>query len=379
MPLTKKNEKENCASKTDSKREFDLAFANFNRESELLKSAHAQLQKQFDELKLSLKVSFHTLEQIISHLSDGLLFISNQGMITQCNQVAANLLETHQTSLLQKPYADCFDDLVFGFSMQKALKRDENDQRIILTLNKKKEVEVSMSCIPEHGILLLLHDRTERQQLEKSLSHANRLKELGEMAATLAHEIRNPLGGIEGFAQLLYRDIKRADHQTMLQHILKGTSSINHLITNVLDYSQPKQLHFTPTDLVSLIQEAIDLSHKACTFSSPSTQVISIDREKIKLVLLNLIRNAFESGATTVHIELNAQNSILIKDNGTGILQENMDKIFTPFFTTKTTGTGLGLAESLSVIEAHGGNIEVNSTPPKGTLFKIHLLGRDAH
>lgn len=332
-----------------------------------LESAHARLLEEFQAVKMKL--------EILTHLSDGLIFITTAGRITLFNPAAAAITGYAQNEILESLYWDHFSDTLFGFSMRSALKNQTVCHRAYLTLGTSKEVEISTSNVPKKGLLLLMHDRTEQQQLEKSLHQSERLKELGEMAATLAHEIRNPLGGIEGFAQLLKRDLQRTDHQKMIQAILEGTRTLNHLVTNVLDYARPLQLHFTPTDLVTLVKETIAFAsfEQPIQFhASVKNQMLSLDKDRIKLVLLNLFRNAFESGAKCVEVEL-TQEYLSITDNGEGIEKEHLEKIFTPFFTTKPTGTGIGLAEAAAVIQAHNGAIEVNSKKGEGTTFKIKL------
>jgi signal transduction histidine kinase len=199
------------------------------------------------------------------------------------------------------------------------------------------------------------------------------------MAATLAHEIRNPLGGIEGFAQLLKQDLKEPSHQQMVAAILEGSRLLNNLVTEVLSYARPMRLHFAPIDLVVLVKESLALAATSfrmptCSFKSAfTTYPLSLDEEHIKCTLLNVLRNAAEAGGTLVNIELTAEGALIVKDNGEGIAQKDLKKIFTPFFTTKTHGTGLGLAHSLAIIKAHNGTLEVCSEVGKGTQLIIKL------
>ena len=359
--------------------DIQLALASHVRETKRLEEAYAHLQHAFYSLKEKLESSHNTLEKITTHMSEGLIFVTIEGTISLFNPAAGELTGYLPEKILHSPYDAHFSDSLFGFSMQKAVQHQGLHQRIFLTLNDEKELEVSTSFIPEQGVLLLLTDRSEQQKLAKSLSHANHLKELGEMAATLAHEIRNPLGGIEGFAQLLKRDLEAPDHQKMIKAILEGTQTLNHLVTNVLDYARPMKLHFAHVDLVALVRDTVALLraekqnlsyhlHLAYT-----EYLVSVDQGRIKLALLNLLRNASEAHATQVDILLTKEGALIIKDNGRGISQKNLEKIFSPFFTTKTTGTGLGLAETQSVVEAHGGKLEVSSEEGKGTDFTLIL------
>jgi len=353
-------------------------LADYSQEVERLESAYAHLQKQFYELKEKWHASHQTLEQIIIHMNDGLMFVTKEGKISLFNPAAAEMLDYSHKIIMHRSYWEHFPDAFFGFSMQEALQKTTLHQRIFLNLNDEKEIEVSTSSVPEKGLLLLICNRIEQKKLEEGLNQAERLRELGEMAATLAHEIRNPLGGIEGFAQLLKRDLEKPAHQRMIEAILDGTQSLNSLVTEVLDYARPLNLHFASVDLVILIKEALSLfsasaSTPSCTFKCPhATYPLFIDQEQIKRVLLNLLRNAGDAGASFVEIEL-TEGLLIVSDNGEGISQKNLKKIFTPFFTTKTRGTGLGLAHSLAVIKAHGGSFEVSSEVGKGTQLTIKL------
>lgn|ERR1700733_3513590 len=377
MSSTKKNEEKSSAPLIEDELQGMLAL--YEREAKRLETAHTHLQIQFYELKEKQEAAHQTLERIIIHMSDGLIFVSKDGVITHCNVAAAELIGYDYKRVMQNSYWDHFSDTFFGFSMQESLKKFTPHRRIFITLDTVKEIEVSASSIPEKGIVLLLCNRTEQQKLAMSLIQAERLKELGEMAASLAHEIRNPLGGIEGFAQILKRELQTPVHQKIINAILDGTHTLNHLVTQVLDYTRPLHLHFATIDLVTLIQESLVLASafpnaSTCNFKSVhSTYALTIDKEQIKLVLLNLLRNAMEAGASVIEIDLTHEGSIIIDDNGEGMSQRSLKNIFTPFFTTKRDGTGLGLARALAVIKAHGGTLEVASEEDKGTQFKIKL------
>lgn len=352
----------------------------YTQELTKLESAYFHLHKHFIDLKENLETSLQTLNSIINHISEGLIFIKIDGSIALFNPAATLLTGISASLALQSSYSTLFSDYFFGFSMVEALATPNLHRRIFLTLKEECDVEVSTSCIPKKGLVLILTNRTEQQKLQKSLNQVERLQELGEMAATLAHEIRNPLGGIEGFAQLLKRDLTDLHHQAMVSAILEGTGALNNLVTSVLDYARPLSLHFSPANLVDVLREtiaqfAIIAPTLSCSLlTSVATYRVSIDKARFKLVILNLFRNSQEAQATQIVIEIREEGAIYFIDNGLGISSSNLEKIFTPFFTTKIRGNGLGLAESLAVIKAHGGSIEVVSEEGKGTQFKIKLV-----
>ena len=351
--------------------ELQLQLSLYAQQTAQLEAAYLQLKSDFEQLKSTL-----ALQEIVSHISDGLIFVTREGVITLFNQEAASITETVREEVLDTLFWDHFSDDLFGFPVGNALKCGHVPGRLILSLSNGKEIEVAPTHIPEKGLLLLLNDRTELKQLEKSVQQSERLKALGEMAATLAHEIRNPLGGIEGFAALLQREVEDEGQKRMLNAILEGSRTLNTLVTNVLDYGRPLTLHFVPTEMTKWLEACVALAHASghkCALVIESTCTLSIDPQRMQLVLLNLIHNAYEAKAQRVEIILTKTKTVQVRDDGEGIEKEKLEKIFTPFFTTKTTGTGLGLSEAHKVIRAHGGTITVDSKVGKGTCITLEL------
>lgn len=357
---------------SNSHHPFKKALSSYVLESKKLEAAYAKLQRQFYELKENLNTSHQTLEQIITHMAEGLIFIKKNGQLSLLNPAACDLLGTSKEKLVDSHYSDHFSDQLFGFSMKEELDSLTQHRRIFLKLGGR-ELEVSSSPVPDRGLLLLLRNRIDLHKLEKGFNQSERLRALGEMAATLAHEIRNPLAGIEGCAHLLQRDLAESSQQRMVSKILEGTKNLGNLVTEVLDYAKPLPLHFSAVDVVALINEALaeiqtqgDMPH--CTFKhSLASYTLVLDPEQMKCVLHNFLRNACEAKATAVNIELNDAGVLIVKDNGEGISQKNLKKIFTPFFSTKKKGTGLGLARALAIIKAHDATLEILSEIGKGT------------
>ncbi len=364
-------------------------LSHLSQENGRLAAAHQHLLEEFQSLKLQLYNSLKTLELIVAHLSEGLLFVTLEGRVSLYNPAAEKLLQLPQSQVQGNLFWDSFADDFLGFSLKASLQSNSPHHSIFLTMEnfeeekpktQVKEIELSTSFVPEQGLLILLRDRSEIEHLERTLHQSTRLKELGEMAATLAHEIRNPLGGIEGFASLLKRDLKEPKLQEMTEKIIDGSKMLNKLVTQVLDYARPLSLHFSPCDFVALIKETLFLvatypDASSCLFESAhETFVLSIDRDRIQLVLFNLLKNAFEASTkkTPIHLYLNEKGILSIQDQGEGIAPSHLRKLFTPFFTTKAKGTGLGLAEAYKVVQAHGGSLTVESIPGK-TTFILNL------
>ncbi|MBI4551509.1 MAG: PAS domain S-box protein [Candidatus Latescibacteria bacterium] len=223
---------------------------------------------------------------------------------------------------------------------------------------------------------------------QEKLIHAERLSAIGELAATVAHEIRNPLVSIGGFARSLLRKVPAdSPHREYLEIIVKEGVRLEEIVTKVLDLARPKHLRATPHDLNQLIQEGLmvvreDIQTKQIRVDQtlqPELPPVPVDADQMKQVFLNLFKNAvyaMPSGgrlrvwtAATNHAFL----EIGIADTGTGIAEEHLEKVFNPFFTTKPGGAGLGLAVASRIVHDHGGTIRVESTVGRGTTFYIHL------
>lgn len=225
-----------------------------------------------------------------------------------------------------------------------------------------------------------LHDR----EMEK----AGHLASLGELAAGLAHEIKNPIAGIKGSLEIIKdRTAPDAPEREIFSEILIQTEKIYVIIQDLLDYAKPKALSMQPVDPNTCLQEAIHLAGPQTQNKDIHFHFIGLDKElqvicdpeKLKGVILNLTINSIaaidQQGDITVELGLKANDTLTIRisDTGKGIKPDHLDKIFHPFFTTRKHGTGLGLSICKQVVEAHNGKISVTSTESKGTAFTIEL------
>lgn len=402
---------------------LERAFQLFSGETARLDEVYQQLQKDFKDVneelasanaKLlqkvrELDITTTYLKNILGNISQGLIFINRAGTITTFNRAAEAILDIPSVEVLFQLYKDCFADDLFGFSMEEALlrRREPPNPYIVVhgTGPKAKELEVDACFVPrtkgvsmsttrdEHldfteGLIILFREVTDIQRLKRQAERNDRLKGLGEMAASVAHEIRNPLGGIKGFASLLQRDLKDQPHlQQMATYIVEGTESLNRLVTNVLNYARPIQLNLEPVDLIPLVLDVlysvrIDPRLSQGIEYSLSVEVeslpVKVDSYLIRSVLLNMVTNAVQAmpqgGDILFNLRATDGDALLeIRDTGVGIADENLNKIFSPFFTTKSDGNGFGLTEALKIVQAHGGTIEVVSQVSKGTIFTIKL------
>lgn len=353
-----------------------------------------KLEEDFFILKTKLDDSYTTYENIVNYIPLGLIFVTTEGKIILFNKEAEKITGYQSSEVHDKPFWEFFSDMLFGFSLKKALLEKEKKRTVFLTLtNEKKEhhLEVSFSEVPTKGIIITFRDATEIRTMKQALDRNERLKDLGEMAARLAHEIRNPLGGIEGFAHLLLRELKdQPEKSHMASSIIDGTRLLNRLVTSVLHYARPLEVHFARWDLINLIKDVISLvlaeekEGKTCTFLTKEDVFFStVDKELFEMAFLNILKNALQAtkpmGKVLVTFSKERQKVLIsIKDEGPGIAKEHLEKIFTPFFTTKSKGTGLGLSEAHKIMEAHGGKIDIETSEQSGTSVTLKLPLNDA-
>jgi signal transduction histidine kinase len=234
----------------------------------------------------------------------------------------------------------------------------------------------------------LRESREEIQRLHRTqMSRAEHLATLGERAAGLAHEIRNPLAGIAGVIEIIGRDLpKESPSRAVLKDVRSEVLHINKIVSELLEIARPKQPDFHESDLNATAEHAVMFAQDQATsrevnlelIKDPEAVVIEHDAGQIHQVLLNLLLNGIQAcehgGKVAIQLSHDAENAqMTVVDTGKGIPAEILPNIFRPFFTTKGTGTGLGLSLARRMVEGHGGKIEVSSWPGKGSRFVVTL------
>ncbi len=242
------------------------------------------------------------------------------------------------------------------------------------------------------GIILTFQDITKVVEMEEQVRRQERLATIGSLAAGIAHEIRNPLASLSGSIQVLRKDLDlNGDNQHLMEIVLRETERLNTIITEFLEYARPRASSLEEIFLSSLVDETIMLLRNNRNFREDikitrdvaSSVILQADPQRMRQVFWNLLINACQALPNGGEIKISAAPvshsgdtewlRVTISDNGQGIAREDIDKIFHPFFTTKTGGTGLGLAIVYRIIEDHGGTIDVESEPGKGARFRIML------
>ena len=336
-------------------------------------------------------------------MSGGVLVLGMDGTIALFNQAAEEITGWTQEEVVGRKYEEVMGTL--GGREKSALHTLETgeglsnlERELKRTDGRSLPIGFSTSLARDStgnvfGAIEAFNDLTEVKRLEAQVQRMLTLAALGEMAATVAHEIRNPLGGIASFANLLERDLAVDDpSRRLVRKITEGVARLNRIVSSLLSYTRPLNLNTHDVDLREVVEEAtaffeLDLDRKGRDVtierSFPDQPLAcQVDTEQFQQVILNLLLNAMqamrEGGTISIQVfaddDPEAPHAVLcVRDTGSGIDDEVRERLFTPFFTTKEDGTGLGLVTSKKIVEAHGGSIRVDSTPGEGTSFFVAL------
>lgn len=343
---------------------------------------------------------------ILNRLPEGIISINYDGSITRANQIAANILECNPPDMIGKFYADFFSDVPGELSLclmiKEVLQKRSSyyhKQATVRVGDKVLDLLVNLHPIQNEtravaSLLLSFRSMSEAIQMRYRIRQIDQLATIGTLSAGLAHEIRNPLGYISNLVELLQPKIA-SDPATSsyLDMILNGISRLNNLVEELLTYSKSSgNINRTETGLDQLLSGVIAISKNAIDNSNkvklieeydPFLATINVDPEKLTQVLSNILINAYQAtpdfGQVTISTELISNSSgnslavIGISNTGSYIPPKEIEKIFTPFFTTKSGGTGLGLPIAMQIVAAHSGSITVTSSPEEGTKFQVEI------
>jgi signal transduction histidine kinase len=239
----------------------------------------------------------------------------------------------------------------------------------------------------------LVEANRQLKEAEAAVRRTERLAALGQLSAGLAHELRNPRGTIKTSAEMLVKsvDADPAVAREMAGFISSEVDRTNSLVTRFLDFARPLALRLEKADLTQVIDQAVtDVGNHRPPFDvviytnySPEIPPFFLDSELMERVLYNLLLNAAQAsphqGSITVKTrQIDGTVEIAVIDRGPGIDAKNLESIFNPFFTTKSSGVGLGLAIVSKIVDEHGGNISVESKPGEGSVFRVYLPFRES-
>jgi two-component system, NtrC family, sensor histidine kinase PilS len=366
--------------------------------AEQLQQADQSLREK--EQGLTRLQAFH--ENIVHSISSGVFTADARGCITSLNPAAQEATGYTIAHVAGRPWRE-----VFNWHPNQ---ESEEQLEGAVSTTKRFEVEckradgnrliLGMTLSPLHeqgeqkGSVGVFKDLTQIRDLEEEMRRKEWLASLGEMSAGMAHEIRNPLGALAGAMQMLRKDAMGDETNCRLMDIaIREATRLDNIITEFLQYARPPALTLAEHDLNKVLAETLDLvQHEARTRSKikivtslatgPLTALV--DQDQLRQVFWNMATNAFEAmpegGQLTIstscrHVDAGGRKGdvieIAFQDTGEGIVKENLDKIFLPFFTTKKEGSGLGLAAVHRIVDLHGGWIKVESQERQGSRFVV--------
>ena len=332
-------------------------------------------------------------EALVKHMPVGLLAVDQAGKIITCNVQAQGLFTGVCPDAVGQKAAD-----LLPVKMLQLLDRIDEKTRLVeedIVLPSGKEgnqvweavaADFSGDDVPE-GKILLVRNVTAIRQMEKEIARSRHLHAIGSLAAGVAHEIRNPLSSIKGFAVYFKQRLSgnKEDEETA-DIMIAETERLNRVISQLLEFARPLTLKKEPTNMMDLVRHTIKLVEVEARKSGVEIDVrgeegpmnAEIDPDKVKQVLLNVFLNSLsampEGGRLSVRLETRKESvEVKVSDTGSGIRENDLPRIFDPYFTSKPAGTGLGLAVVQKIMEAHGGAVKVESKEGRGTKVTLRF------
>lgn len=333
---------------------------------------------------------------LVENLPIGLVALNAEYKMVMINNVAKSILLVTEEEAENLPTEELLPEIVYEKIKTLNSKNGLFEEKIDCSVSNGQvlPLEISASILKDHdeklsGYICLFKDLSEVQELKKEVERSRRLVSVGKLAAGVAHEIRNPLSSIKGFATYFrerYQDV--AEDQQISEIMIQEVDRLNLVVGELLEFARPVTVSVNTIELRPFFENSLKLVELRALNANvdlmselPEAGVFSrFDPDKISQVLLNIYINAIdameEGGSLFVKVspdyqakELNVQ----IRDTGTGITEENLIHIFDPYFTTKSSGTGLGLAISHNIIEQHKGDLLIESHTGEGTIVTINL------
>lgn len=328
---------------------------------------------------------------VIQSMQSGLVTTNLKGRVTFLNTAAEKILGLSFAECKDRPIKELIGELKAESSQGMRSRTETTFQR---PDGEEIKLGLSISPLKDHrgnkvGEIISFQDLTQIKDMEESMRRAERLATIGQLAAGIAHEIRNPLASISGAIQLLKEELGVTEGtQRLMDIILAESGRLNRLITDFLLYAQPPKLNKKKVNLARLVDNTLEVFSRSpqwtreITLSRRMESDITIlaDPQQIEQVLWNLFINAVDAmgGRGVLEVRLNRNGdgrsvTLAISDTGKGIAPKDIGKIFDPFFTTKEGGSGLGLSIVHKIVELHGGRITAESRPNHGATFTITL------
>lgn len=355
---------------------------------ETFQSVVTQLQEQRKELEqLSAEARERAnsaekfSEHIVASLPSGLIAFDGAGLSMAINTPGRTLLEANGTALgesyqqlfgaheeLAKMVGDCLQTgTVYRRTEIQTTSPEGRMRRLGATI---APIELPPERGPR-GALCLLTDITEVTELREQVALKNNLESLGEMSAGLAHEFKNAIATLQGYAQLLQSLELNDKAQVAAGSLLNEVRNLSGMVTAFLNFARPQPLQLEEVSVPELIRDCAQELQMELEVDADNSIVIRADERMLRLALLNLLRNAAEAAPGGRVFVRARESTIEVRDTGKGIPTADLQKIFIPFFTTKAKGHGIGLALTHRIITQHGGTLTATNSPEGGAVFTI--------
>lgn len=349
---------------------------------------------EFTSMEKELWESEKKFRRIFEDSMDGLILWNEKYQIVDINCSAVRIFDSPKEKLLGRSLLDFFSSIEDKKQeiinhIEQVTNNGKNHSSMVIKWHDGSIKHFDYSTKQEiiDGLnLTVIIDVTEKAEMQEQLRKSDRLNIVGELAAGIAHEIRNPMTALKGFIQLLEPCIK-AEHALYYDVITSELARIDSIINEFLILAKPQEIRFLEKDVCQIMRETVDLlSAQAVLFNvqfdthyEDNLPLLYCEPNQLKKVFINLIKNAIEvmSDGGTITVSIKAVDEqyiqVSIQDEGMGIPKEKIKKLGEPFYTTKEKGTGLGLMVSYRIIEEHKGRIQVESEEGAGTSFHLIL------
>lgn len=410
MPTTRqKTTTHRAIAAQTAQRSLVQAFTTFTHAAGSLENSYAQLHNEIVRLRRELEQrnnqlaeSFQEnqrirnyLENILEGLPCGVLVVASDGRLRVINPEAGRLLGVESDftiesarelpELLQRILSEV---TLEGSAAERTWSVGHGDESRHLAVTRAR---LAQEDAPGGDSIFILRDITEQKRLEKEHESARRMQALAEMAMVLAHEIRNPLGSLELFAGLLADATQgNGDARQWVDHLQAGLRSVSATVNNVLQFHSQPPPELLPVNVVRLLRETVDFLKPLARQRGIRIDFVNFlgdvsvpgDPHRLQQVFLNLAINAFRAMSPHGCLKVVASWSdpmrrervqIEFEDKGSGISSENLEKIFSPGFSTSPDSPGLGLAVCRKIVAQHDGTIQVKSVPHEGTTFRLEF------
>jgi two-component system, NtrC family, sensor histidine kinase PilS len=358
-------------------------------------------QAHRSEASLALLRALH--EDIVQSVASGLLTFDRRGTVTSANRTAEALCGRRETEIRSvrwetlfpeaPPFAAIWGDLESG-----GARRTRSETDLVRPDGSRMAVGMSLSFLRRgRGAICSFQDLTDIKRMEERVRQADRLAAIGRLAAGLAHEIRNPIGSIRGSVEVLRESLApQGDDRRLMEIVLRESDRLDAIIRDFLQFSRPPHLVRVPTDLSGMLDEILLMlsNHSGLQDTeAPRVQMrrdtaepvvkADVDPAQMRQALWNLCLNALEAMPQGGELRVGVRPvtpetgrpvvQVTVEDTGVGITAAELTQVFEPFYTTKPQGTGLGLAIAHRIVEDHGGEMQVQSEPYRGTRFTISV------